>query len=46
MTFMEMLRARQRKACSMLCVGLDSDYSQIPADQREGLPGFRGDEGV
>ncbi|MDD5145888.1 MAG: orotidine-5'-phosphate decarboxylase [Candidatus Pacebacteria bacterium] len=30
MTFIEMLKERQQKVNSMVCVGLDSDYSQIP----------------
>lgn len=40
MTFVEMLRARWQKANSMVCVGLDSDYSLIPKVAEQGLSVF------
>jgi len=36
MTFLEMLKNRWQKANSMVCVGLDSDYSQIPEGCKTG----------
>ncbi len=40
MTFIEMLRARWQKANSMVCVGLDTDYEQIPESLRRGVSVF------